>query len=43
MTIQKANGELVSRRCGRVIRVPRHVVESFEQASVAPGGKKVCR
>lgn len=36
-------GELVSRRCGRVIRVPRHVVESFEQASVAPGGKKVCR
>jgi excisionase family DNA binding protein len=26
-------GELVSRRCGRVLRVPRHVVESFERAS----------
>jgi excisionase family DNA binding protein len=36
-------GELLARRCGRVIRVPRHVVESFEQASVAPGGKKPCR
>jgi excisionase family DNA binding protein len=37
-------GELVSRRCGRVIRVPRHVVESFEQASVAPERtKKPCR
>ena len=36
-------GELVSRRCGRVIRVPRHVVESFEQASVASErGKKQC-
>jgi excisionase family DNA binding protein len=36
-------GELAARRCGRVIRVPRHVVESFEQASVAPGGRKPCR
>lgn len=36
-------GELVSRRCGRVIRVPRHIVESFEQASVAPERKKPCR
>ena len=36
-------GELAARRCGRVIRVPRHVVESFEQASVAPGGNKPCR
>jgi excisionase family DNA binding protein len=36
-------GELASRRCGRVIRVPRHVVESFEQASVAPERKKPCR
>jgi excisionase family DNA binding protein len=26
-------GELVSRRCGRVLRVPRAVVESFERAS----------
>ena len=36
-------GELAARRCGRVIRVPRHVVESFEQASVAPGGNRPCR
>jgi excisionase family DNA binding protein len=36
-------GELAARRCGRVIRVPRHVVESFEQASVAPGRTKPCR
>jgi len=37
-------GELAARRCGRVIRVPRHVVESFEQASVAPDrSKKPCR
>jgi excisionase family DNA binding protein len=33
-------GELASRRFGRVLRVPRAVVESFEsQASVAPGRK----
>jgi excisionase family DNA binding protein len=36
-------GDLASRRCGRVLRVPRWAVESFEQASVAPGGKKPCR
>jgi excisionase family DNA binding protein len=37
-------GELAARRCGRVIRVPRHVVESFEQASVAPERSKMpCR
>jgi excisionase family DNA binding protein len=37
-------GELISRRCGRLIRVPRHVVESFEQASVAPDrSRKPCR
>jgi excisionase family DNA binding protein len=36
-------GELGARRCGRVIRVPRHIVESFEQASVAPGRTKSCR
>jgi excisionase family DNA binding protein len=35
-------GELHAKRLGRVLRVPRAVVESFEQASVAPGGKK-CR
>ncbi len=29
-------GELSARRCGRLIRVPRSVVERFEQASVAP-------
>jgi hypothetical protein len=29
-------GELISRRCGRVLRVPLSVVLSFEQASVAP-------
>lgn len=38
-----ARGELVSRRCGRVIRVPRRVVESFERASVEPDRKKQCR
>ena len=36
-------GELPARRCGRVIRVPRSVVESFEQASVAPERRKPCR
>lgn len=38
-----ARGELVSRRCGRVVRIPRNAVESFEQASVAPDRKKPCR
>jgi excisionase family DNA binding protein len=33
-------GELPARRFGRVVRVPRFVVESFEQASVAPERKK---
>jgi excisionase family DNA binding protein len=33
-------GELPARRLGRVLRIPRHVVESFEQASVAQGGNK---
>lgn len=28
-------GEIAARRCGRVVRIPRRVVESFEQASVA--------
>ena len=37
-------GDLAARRCGRVLRVPRRVIESFEQASVAPGkAKKPCR
>ncbi len=31
--------ELLARRCGRVLRVPRSVVESYEQASVAPERK----
>jgi excisionase family DNA binding protein len=40
-----SRGELLSRRCGRVVRIPRHVVESFEkQASVAPERMpKACR
>ncbi len=29
-------GELAARRCGRILRVPRSVVESYEQASAAP-------
>jgi excisionase family DNA binding protein len=32
-------GELAARRCGRVLRVPRHVVESFEQGRAVSGGK----
>jgi excisionase family DNA binding protein len=32
-------GELVARRFGRVLRIPRAVVESYEQASVAPEGR----
>ena len=31
-------GELVARRFGRVLRVPRSLVESIEQASVASVG-----
>jgi excisionase family DNA binding protein len=38
-----ARGELPARRCGRVLRVPRAVVESMEQASVAPNGSHPCR
>jgi excisionase family DNA binding protein len=37
-------GQLSSRRCGRLVRIPRGVVESFElQASVAPGRNTKCR
>jgi len=38
-----ARGELPVRRFGRVMRVPRRVIESFEQASVAPERKSKCR
>jgi excisionase family DNA binding protein len=39
-----ARGELAARRCGRLMRVPRRVVESFEsQASVSPERTKPCR
>lgn len=31
-------GELIARRFGRVLRVPRSLVESIEQASVASVG-----
>jgi excisionase family DNA binding protein len=38
-------GELSARRFGRVLRVPRSVVDSLEQASVPPtmGEKSQCR
>ena len=38
-------GELSARRFGRVLRVPRSVVDSLEQASVPPalGEKSRCR
>lgn len=36
-------GELAARRCGRLVRVPRRVVESFEQASVVPQRRTPCR
>lgn len=32
-------GELTARRFGRVLRVPRSVVDSLEQASVVPGDR----
>ena len=32
-------GELTARRFGRVLRVPRSVVDSVEQASVIPAGR----
>jgi excisionase family DNA binding protein len=35
--------ELPSRRCGRLVKIPRKAVESFEQASVAPERTKPCR
>jgi excisionase family DNA binding protein len=37
-------GQLGSRRCGRLVRIPRNVVESFEsQASVDPDRGTQCR
>jgi len=38
-------GQLTARRFGRVLRVPRSVVDSLEQASVPPalGEKSRCR
>jgi excisionase family DNA binding protein len=37
-------GQLVSRRCGRLVKVPRAAVESFEsQASVSPERSTQCR
>lgn len=31
--------ELVAHRIGRILRVPRSVIEFVEQASAAPGGR----
>jgi excisionase family DNA binding protein len=36
-------GELAARRFGRVLRIPRQLVESLEQASVAPERDIRCR
>jgi excisionase family DNA binding protein len=37
-------GQLVSRRCGRLVRIPRAAVESFElQASASPERTTLCR
>jgi excisionase family DNA binding protein len=37
-------GEITARRCGRLVRIPRKVIESFEsQASVAPERHIKCR
>lgn len=37
-------GQLDSRRCGRLVRIPRKVIESFEsQASVEPERHQKCR
>jgi excisionase family DNA binding protein len=37
-------GQLASRRCGRLVRIPRNVVESFEsQASADPDRGALCR
>ena len=30
--------EIIARKLGRILRIPRAVVESIEQASAAPGG-----
>jgi len=30
--------EIVARKIGRILRIPRAVVESVEQASAVPGG-----
>ncbi|HEX4461154.1 MAG TPA: helix-turn-helix domain-containing protein, partial [Polyangia bacterium] len=37
-------GEITARRCGRLVRIPRKAIESFEsQASVAPERHIKCR
>jgi excisionase family DNA binding protein len=36
-------GELTARRFGRILRIPRSVVEFYERASVAPEGSRTCR
>ncbi len=39
-----SRGQLSARRCGRLVRIPRNVVESFElQASVSPARSAPCR
>jgi excisionase family DNA binding protein len=35
--------ELPSRRCGRLVKIPRKAVELWEQASVAPDRTRACR
>ena len=35
--------ELPSRRCGRLVKIPRKAVELWEQASVAPERTRACR
>jgi excisionase family DNA binding protein len=39
-----SRGQLAARRCGRLVRIPRNVVESFElQASASSGRRGACR
>jgi excisionase family DNA binding protein len=39
-----SRGQLSARRCGRLVRIPRNVVESFElQASASPARSVPCR
>jgi excisionase family DNA binding protein len=39
-----SRGQLSARRCGRLVRIPRNVVESFElQASASPARSAQCR